>query len=246
MVIKESKQTYKLFTPFEYFNEHSNFKPQGYQAIINMLTDRHLVGTDQGLGELINNRYAWVIVSLTLDILKPIKKTTQVKAKTWYSGRRGPFFRREYQITDQDDEPLFVGASYTILMDMHSRTIFRQKEIPFDIFEETNIHLVEAIANIKINESLTDHFDFKVKRSDIDGLGHVNNLRYTEYIYNCFSGQEVKRLNEPQIFSFYFHHEMTLDDAFSVGTNNQGVFQINNKSKNQTAFSFVVKYKENI
>lgn len=240
-MIVENKNKYKISIPFQYFNENQYLKPQGYQNIINILSEVHLSDTDQQIGALIEGKYSWVILSLTVEIKVPINKLKPVYGKTWYSGKRGPYFRREYQIEDEDDNVLFVGASYTILMNMENRTIYRKPTLPFKTFNMTSLLLLDAKTNFKIDRPNNLILQGVVLNSDIDGLGHVNNLKYTEFIYNSFNNLQIKALKQPFKIALYFQKELIKNEKYLIYSNENEVFQIYNKTKDQNSFTFVFK-----
>lgn len=236
----ESKEKYIINIPFEYYNEDGFLKPQGYQNITDIIGDMHLKETDQQIGSLIAGKYTWVILSLTAEVKKPINNLKPVYGKTWYSERRGPYFRREYQVEDELGNVLFVAASYSVLIDVEKRTVYRQKELPFTIFQETNNYLLEANPTFKANILNNNLISGVVYNSDIDGIGHVNNLKYTEYVYNSFNSEKIKLLKAPFSIKLYFHKEMLKEEQYSVKTDKINTYQVCNETKNEISFSFII------
>ena len=94
------------------------------------------------------------------------------------------------------------------------------------------------IQNYNTNNKILDG---TIYNSHIDLIGHVNNISYTEFVYNSFNEQEVLNLENIKRFEFYFHKEMTKGDTFSIYKNDFNEFQIINNNTKQKSFSFVVK-----
>lgn len=242
---EENKKTYLLEPLFEHFNENHYLKPMGYQHIINSLANEHLKGTNQGIGVVLAGKYVWVLVSMTYQIIKPITKVKAYKGKTWYSGRKGPFFRREYCLYDED-EIIVKAASYSILMDIADRSIYREKQLLFNEYTENKEYLVNCEPRLK------ESFNFeivnkerKVLNSYLDPIGHVNNLRYPEFIYDVFTKGEIDNINQITKFELYFQKELQIDETFiikKVIDSNRKIFEIFNTAKKEKAFSLILHY----
>lgn len=242
----EKDRLYSLEPLFEHFNEHHELKPMGYQHIINILANDHLKNTDQGVGVLLGGKFAWVIVSLTYEIIKPIKELKNLFGKTWYAGRRGPFYRREYLVLDENGDVLVKAGSYSILMDLSNRSIYRNKELPFQLLVENNEYLLECEPRLK------EVFDFdevskerRVYSSYLDPIGHVNNLRYPEVVYDFFNEEEIKKLGKIKRIEQYFQKELQKDETFvvkKVNLEKRAVFEVFNTETNEKAFTLVLHY----
>lgn len=245
----ELEKVYKISPLFEHFNEKNILKPFGYQHMFNYVANTHLKDTNQGVGVVIDNRYAWVLVSFTMEIYQAVSELVSFNGRTWFTGNTGPYYRREYELKDDNGELVAVAASYSVLLDMETRTVYRQKELPFEKLTEININLLEAKTRFRENEEFDQIHGRKVYNSHLDNLGHVNNLRYTEYIYDAFTEEEVELLPFMNKYELYFHNEMKLNNEFSVEkhtSSNKMIFNINNKSLNEKAFSAVFHYNKGL
>ncbi len=241
--MKEKKEIYVIEPLFEHFNENHQLKPFGYQHIMNVLANDHLKNTNQPVGALLQGRYVWVLVSMTFEVVKEIKDIKEFYGKTWYAGRKGPYYRREYFIGDENGETYLKGASYSVLLDMTDRSVYRQKELPFKAFMETQEYLVDCEPRFKQDVELkTVTEERSVLNSFIDPVGHVNNLRYTEFIYDAWTNYEVENINKIKRFELYFENELRKNDKFEVRKGEEGgkvVYTIYNNTLDKKAFSLV-------
>lgn len=243
---KEQDKTYHIEPLFEHFNENHELKIMGYQHILNNLANNHLKNTNQGVGVVLFGRYAWVLVSMTFEIVKPITKIKTYIGKTWYGGKKGPFYRREYLMYDEDGDVFVKGSSHSILMDLTDRSVYRKKDLPFNELNEVNDYLVSSNARLKENFDFNILFEKrKVLNSHVDALGHVNNLRYSEFIYDEFNIEEVKKLKEIKRVELYFQNELQKNDEFIIKKavdENRVIFEIFNTLSKQKAFSLILHY----
>lgn len=231
---------YSIYLNINDFDKHG-LKLYGYPKLYSNLAFEHLKETDQGVGVLIQDRYAWVLISMKLKINKPLLVHEDIFGTTWYSGQRGPYHRREVDIFN--DNAHIQGASYSILMDMKDRSVYRSKELPFNRLTEKLTHLVELNTNFKNDLEVEDIFSGKVLNSDIDILGHVNHLKYVEYIYNSITQEEIEKLKNYNTLELYFQKEMVLGDEYKVSKgylDEKVVFIITNKTNNKRAFTLVL------
>lgn len=231
---------YHIFSNINDFDKYG-LKINGYLTLLSTLGFEHLKKTDQGIGVLIKDRYAWVIISMKIKILKPILEPVEIYGSTWYSGRRGPYFRREYELANKNYH--VVASSYSILLDLETRSVFRNKKLPFNELEEVSKHLVSLVANYREEVNLTKTMTRTVYNSYIDVLGHTNHLRYLEFIYDSLNEDEIKEVNNYNTLELFFQSEMLLGDEFSVNKgyhNNQLVFVLYNETKGEKAFTLVL------
>lgn len=240
----EKLNTYKLEPLFEHFNESHDLKPFGYQHLINALANAHLKDTNQAAGVLLAEKYAWVLVSMSFEVLNNIKEIKTYIGKTWFTERKGPYYRREFMIEDEQGIIYLKGASHSVLLDLNLRSIYRQKKLPFDSFKETKDFLIDCEPRFKNQcdyKTITE--EKKVLNSYIDPFGHVNNLRYTEFIYDVLTDDEIKNINDIKRFDLYFHNELTKDNQFIINKSiihNKKIYEIFNITTNMKAFSIVL------
>lgn len=245
--MQEKENKYFIEPLFAHFNEGHILKPYGYHHLFNVIANDHLKRTNQGVGVVLAEKYAWVLVSLTFEIIKPIVDLKDFLGKTWYAGRRGPFYRREYLIENEQGTIICQGASYSILMDLSNRTIFRKKELPFKTLKERKEYLIEAEPRFKKDYSYEELTRRKVLNSHLDPIGHVNNLRYHEYIYDVLTEEEVKNIDKIKKVELYFQKELKKNDNFSINKfidGNISYYQINNETTNMKAFSLVLHFSK--
>jgi acyl-ACP thioesterase len=197
-------------------NEYNLLKPYGYLRIINRVIETHLNHSGTNVEETMRHGLAWAWVSVSLEIRKPITGLMELEARTWYSKRLGPYFRREFSFCDDKGCEVFRGSSFSILLDIEKRSVFRKKEIPFSLMLPIGGETIAA----RPQEKHTDDFKIigerRVYNSHIDCLGHVNNGRYLEFAYDALDEREKKALAEIKRIDIYFLKELKLGENFQL------------------------------
>ena len=244
--MNEIDRIYKIEPLTQDFNEYMKLKSYGYQTMLTRIGEMHLNETDQGIGHVIGGHYAWVLMSMTIDVIKPINSLDKRNGKTYYAGRKGPYYRREYIIEDDAGNSIVKASSFSILMDLNDRSIYRKRELPFSIFNAHEIHQTDA--NPQFRDHVTGEFitEGKVKNSHVDALGHVNNLRYHEFIYDALTPIEVKKLDHIKRIEVYYHKELMLGDTFQIYKDvkdDKIIFQIKQKEGNILSNTLVYTFR---
>ena len=142
-----------------------------------------------GMGFMVTNVY--------LEFLRPIKLGERIRVKTWPTPPTYAIFGREYQFLSQDGEILLNATSRWCLMDMYAGKLLQSKALQGQDYSTYNTK--KLFSDIKwkipvINVSEEEFcFEMVVKSSDYDHNMHVNNTRYADFCFNCFSVEELSR-----------------------------------------------------
>ncbi len=245
MNINEYEQNYEIEIEFSQFDENGYLKPAGYQNLANSIADRHLINYNLNFEKLIESGLSWVLLSLSIDIINPIKgRDKKLIGKTWYSSRKGILHRREITVLSEDGTTMFNCATISTLIDLEKRSIFKGRTLPFELMEPSEKLLLEAQASYKQKLEFEKGTKHKVQRSYIDGVGHVNNSRYGDFCFDAFDDEQANLQNLSRI-ELYFVSEMRLGEYFTTNkciNENSLIIQGFNESEQKTAFYGVFNY----
>ena len=244
----EKNFNYELYVDVQHLNEFNTLKPHAYQTLFGSLADTHLTNFNINVDTTLKYNLAWALISLSVEIEKAVDKPMKLYGKTWHSERKGPFFRREYLFTNEQGEVMFKGSSYSILLDVNTRTIYRKKELPFFIDEpntETTITASPSFKEKHVYDKVHERIAFN---SFIDCLGHVNNCRYGEFAYDALNEVECADIKYLKRMDIYFLSELRKDDKFTVlkcSENDRVLVRGHNNSKNDVSFDVVMEFSKN-
>jgi acyl-ACP thioesterase len=245
----EKEYTYEIESEVSFLNENKILKPYAYQTLFNQVVDKHLNNFNLNVDTTLKYNLAWAIISLSIEIVKPVDSCMKLFASTWHSQKKGPFFRREYIFKNEKGETLFQGSSFSILFDVKNRNIYRSKDCPFHISPPNEKVLIEASPTFKTKADFNKVCDRVVNNSYVDCLGHVNNSRYSEFAYDAFTNDEVSNLKNLKRMDIYFESELRNKDNFSIlkaYEDNKIFFRGKNNTKEDTSFNIVMQFSSNL
>jgi acyl-ACP thioesterase len=242
---QEKDCIYEILTTASYLNQHRQLKPYAYQILFEQMAERHL--SDLGLNVDTTMQYglAWALISMSLEVTNPIEDNMTLYGSTWFSQHKGPYFRRELLFRDETGRLMFQGSTHSVLLDMEKRTVFRKKVPPFPMHEPTEQFLVDASPGFRMEAELFPIQERSVQPSHIDCLGHVNNCRYGEFIYDTFSDEEQENLKHLKRMDIHFLSELRKGDLFTINKSseeNRLYFQGFNRSKEDVSFHIMLQF----
>lgn len=241
----ENEQVYELQSSVSYLNQYNQLKPYAYQMLFEQMAERHLFNLNLSVDVTMKYDLAWALISMSVEIETPIEKGMNLYGSTWYSQHRGPYYRRELLFKDLHGNVMFQGSTHSVLLDIEKRSVFRKKEVPFPMHEPTELFLVKSSPSFKMTETLEPVSEQIVRPSQIDCLGHVNNCRYGEFVYDIFTDEEQKMLSSLRRMDINYLSELRPTDCFTMKkaiSENRLLFQGYNKAKDDVSFNIVMTF----
>ena len=135
--------------------------------------------------------YAFIVSNNYFELVKPICLGDEVFVKTWPLQPSHVIFGREYQFVDGKGELLLNASSRWCLLDMANGKILPSKVIDNQDYSLYNTKKVFESVKWKIPtfalEEGTLKFTICIANSEYDHNMHVNNTKYADYCFNCFT-----------------------------------------------------------
>lgn len=218
-LINEADCIYSCSVGMEMLNAQGFMKPYGYQTLIMEIAEKHLRQFRLGVDDLLPKGMSWVLVSSSVEILRPVRAEMSLHARTWHSEQNRFTFRRELCFTDIEGKPVFNAATFSVLMDINERRIIIPDRLDFSIGQPHSEFLIDASPKLRVRCDMREYDRRKVYPSCIDRLGHTNNCRYPEFAYDALTEEEIASLEKLRRMDVYFKAELKLGDTFTVRKN---------------------------
>lgn len=181
-----------------------------------------------GFDQMKERRTLWMLSRMRIQMFTYPVWNDKVVVETWPSGIEKLFALRDFRVKDKDGNILGIATTYWLIVHLDTHRPIRPGE---ELARFSNIEYGDPVFDSKLekidvpaNTAPLDHH--RVVFSDLDIVGHVNNVKYMEW---CIDASISEALTERFIanFEINFLHEATLgnhvllsgnDDANSVYT----------------------------
>ena len=190
----EKQMEYRALVDSSMLNSRRDIQISGLLRIIETTLEEHLLDIGMDNPRLVREEnVSWAFLSLTAEVFGPIEPGEVLTGRTWFSGRRGPLFRRELEYRHMGGERAAAMSCFSGLIDLGARKIIRDRAY----LEKYTLPAGEALieAESRMSPRLEEYREAdrrKVYPSWLDGLGHVNNARYGDMIFDTLSAAGIR------------------------------------------------------
>ncbi len=194
-------EKYEFCKPFEIKYCDVDFKDElKPSALLAYLEEVSCLSADElGFGySFIKERgYAFIVTGYQCAFKRPVLLGEIARFKTWPTPPSHVIFGREYQVASETDEVLVNATSRWCLIDVEHGKILPSKRLEGQDYSTYNTTKLMPNCSWKIPAFSQDEGELKftitIANSEYDHNMHVNNTRYADYCFNCFSVAELAR-----------------------------------------------------
>lgn len=183
--------------------------------------------------------FAFMVTNICCQFIKPIILGQEIYAKTWPLQPSHVIFGREYRFVNDVGEVLLNASSRWCLVDMQTGKLLQSKVIDNQDYSTYNTARVLENVQWKIplfpKEEGVMKFTITIANSEYDHNMHVNNTKYADYCFNCFTISEltdkklkkfsmsyIKQCKEGDVLSFYLKESEEQGQYYVQGYNQLG------------------------
>ncbi len=216
--MNEKDLKHNILIDISMYNTKGEFLPSAYQRMVMSMIEEHLDYFNMGEKRLMEELgISWVLLAMSFEIKRKIMPTDKLLGTTWHSGGRIPSFRRDFTICDDGGHTVAVGATVSTLFDNTTRRICLDRE-------KMNVVTVDAqepvLENLERRIRIGDTFELietrRVRPSMTDGIGHVNNTKYGDFVYDAMTARERDALGNIKRIDVFFNSELREGDVFDM------------------------------
>ncbi len=150
-----------------------------------------------GYHELMKRELAWVLSRKKVRFFDFPKMGEKVVVQTWPKGiQQKLFFMREHQMNGADGRLLALSTTAYVLVSTRARRILPHTALELPVPDNGGKSAIaEPLEKIPAAgdgaaEGLSECFTIQAGYSMIDLMGHVNNVRYIDWMSDCFPIEE--------------------------------------------------------
>ena len=217
------------------FEMNGQVKPLRIMQFLQDLAVDHAEILGVGWNVFDQNGILWVLSKVKIVFNKPVtRENSNFTLYTWPIAPNKFFAERCFVAVDEKGEQLFSATSLWMIISREQRKIV-SAETMNDFFggEYDQIHsdASSVFTRIRKDDSFEFCYEKKIRRSDLDKNGHVNNTNYVTYALDVLPPQakicslevvynkELKYGDNVQIF-----YKMNGNDVFVVGEHGETNF----------------------
>jgi acyl-ACP thioesterase len=137
--------------------------------------------------------------------------------ETWPSGVDKLFALRDFRIWNSREEQIGLASTAWLILDIKTHRLLRPKEAleHFKLIVHPEQVFEESLEKIEVPEPLQPLNLHRVKFSDLDIVGHVNNVKYMEWCIDALNSMEESD-REIREFEINFSKEALFGDEIEI------------------------------
>ena len=182
------------------FDRFRRIRPAAVMDLFQDVAGVHANMLGCGYNDLIESKLMWVLVRVKFTVEKQPEMFSEVAVQTWPLEPSRAGFRREYLMTDAEGNTLIRGSSDWVIMHSEERKLVSVKDLyPIKDGFCTEVMHPERLAKIRDFEAESEGFSVNPEFSDIDMNGHVNNIKYMDFVFDAVSPEKSLDIISAQI-----------------------------------------------
>ncbi len=142
-----------------------------------------------GYHDLMQRELAWILSRKKVRFFDFPKMGEKVVIQTWPKGiQQKLFFMRDHQVNGEDGRLLALSTTAYVLVNTRARRIVPHNALDLPVPDNNGKSAIdEGLEKLPAAEGLSECYTLQAGYSMIDLMGHVNNVRYIDWISDCFS-----------------------------------------------------------
>ena len=207
----------------------------------------HAENLEVGREDMANTGQVWVLSRMSVLMNRRPDYRETVTVRSWPRGFEKLFAMRNFEIKDKDGNSAVAGRSGWLIVDMEKRRPLRPQTVmdrlPQNEGLETFAPGDNAAAGLEERGNLQKTAERKALYTDVDYNGHVNNVRYIQWIEDTLDYQLLEKADKMRMDINYLSEVMEGDkvEIFSAPISENAYAFEGRKGNGQAAFRAELK-----
>jgi medium-chain acyl-[acyl-carrier-protein] hydrolase len=146
----------------------------------------HAENLNVGREDMLRTGQIWILSRMSVIVKRRPKYFENITVRSWPRGGEKLFAVRDYDIRDKDDIPVVCARSGWIVLDVEKRRPIRPQSLMDNLPQNEGENALSpednAIIALEERANLQKAACRKANYTDLDFNGHVNNVRYIQWI----------------------------------------------------------------
>ena len=163
----------------------------------------HAENLGVGREDMARTGQVWILSRISALIDRRPKYRETVTVRSWPRGGEKLFAMRDFDIRDKDDIPAVSARSAWIIVDIEKRRPLRPQSVMDTLPQNEGLHALPAeacgAAALTQRDNLQKAAERKALYTDVDYNGHVNNVRYVQWIEDTLDPQLLEKAEKMRL-----------------------------------------------
>jgi len=215
----------------------------------------HAENLEVGREDMFRKSQGWVLSRISVMVDRRPNYGETITVRTWPRGGEKLFALRDFDIRDKDDIPVVSARSGWLIVDLEKRRPVRPQAVMDNLPQNTGLNAlawgpaaISENSNLKKTETAAEGAtvrgtERKALYTDVDYNGHVNNVRYVQWIEDSIEPQQLERASKMRL-DINYTSEILYGEAIELlsapiedeNGANAFAFEGRKTENNQTAF----------
>ena len=179
----------------------------------------HADNLDVGRAEMARTGQVWILSRMTVLVDRRPDYLETVSVSSWPRGFEKLFAIRDYSIKDKDGKAAVSARSAWLIVDLEKRRPLRPQAVMDLLPQNTGLDAVTqdagAISGLAERDCLQKVSERKALYTDLDYNGHVNNVRYINWIEDALDTEVLEKAGKMR-FDINYLNEIRKDEAVDI------------------------------
>lgn len=179
-------------------------RPSSALGLFQEIAGDHSQAMGLGFQKLGEQGRFWVLSKIYVEVDRKPASGEKVSVRTWPHRPNKAIYERSFTVCDESGQRLIGAESRWCILEKSGRIVpcSRIEQPEIDFWEENCLEDIDWQIPRVVRAAAPD-FALTVANSEYDLNHHVNNIKYADYIFNCFT---VAELEEQRLASFQLHY----------------------------------------
>ncbi|MEA3462034.1 MAG: thioesterase [Bacteroidota bacterium] len=175
--------------------------------------------SELGLGydDMKSRKTTWVLSRMRIHMKRYPVWNEQIKLETWPSGAERLFALRDFRVLDSKGKLIGMASTAWLILDIDTHRLIRPKEMmeQFKLIVQDVQMFEKPLDKIVLPGEGRLLMKHQVVFSDLDIVGHVNNVRYMEWCIDAATSADNAE-EEIRELEINFNHEALFGDRIAI------------------------------
>jgi acyl-ACP thioesterase len=153
-------------------------------SLLNYLQDAagdHAGSLGLGVTDLLRNRLTWLLSRYHIKVVRYPVHGQRIEVSTWPSGKKGIFALRDFEVSDEEGNPMLAATTSWVLIDLESKQPVRLNNFVPDDLTFNKRAIEDEFPPLPELERAEHELQLPVLVGDLDFNRHVNNVVYIKW-----------------------------------------------------------------